>query len=282
MKRPYRSVLIVAAAVTALVLVTVPAAADHAWANYHWERASNPVTVELGDNVDSRWDSWLAEASSDWSASSVLDSPIGPGQAKGKCRPTEGRAEVCNDNYGNTGWLGIAQIWADGDHIVQAVAKLNDTYHDSSPYNEDGWRDNVMCQEVGHVYGLGHQDENFNNGNLGTCMDYTANPDGPPANRQPDQHDYEQLEAIYGHLDSGGGSGGCTGPPGQCKQSKGNGGPPPAFFMQLTEVQQWGRLVSVSRDGGQSLFVQDFGNGYRVYTHVTWTLEMAETLRHDH
>ena len=34
-----------------------------------------------------------------------------------------------------------------------------------------------------------------------------------------------------------------------------------------------------SRDGGQSTFVQDFGNGYRVYTYVTWTLEVAEQIR---
>jgi hypothetical protein len=33
-----------------------------------------------------------------------------------------------------------------------------------------------MCQEVGHTFGLDHQDENFNNTNLGTCMDYTNDP----------------------------------------------------------------------------------------------------------
>ena len=68
---------------------------------------------------------------------------------------------------------------------AKAVAKMNDTYHDAAPYNRDGWRDMVMCQEVGHTFGLGHQDENFSNGNLGTCMDYTSDPDGPPANRAP-------------------------------------------------------------------------------------------------
>jgi hypothetical protein len=37
-------------------------------------------------------------------------------------------------------------------------------------------------------------------------------------------------------------------------------------------------MIAVSRDGGQSVFVQDFGNGYHVYTHVTWTLDVAERL----
>lgn len=276
-------------AVGALALMAVPAQANHAWGNYHWERSSNPVVIELGDNVDSGWDGWLADASVDWSASAVLETPVAAGRAKGKCRPTDGRAEICNDSYGNNGWLGIAQIWVSGDHIVKAVAKMNDTYHDVSPYNQDGWRDMVMCQEIGHVFGLGHQDETFNNGNLGTCMDYTSNPDGPPANRSPNSHDYDVLEALYNHLDAtsgggggGGGGGGCKGPAWKCPGS-GFEPPAPAFDMDLPEIGQWGRVVSVSRDGGQSMFVQDFGRGFRVYTHVTWTLEVAEDLAgHQH
>jgi hypothetical protein len=48
--------------------------------------------------------------------------------------------------------------------------------------------------------------------------------------------------------------------------------------MDLAGIGQWGRLISTSRDGGQSLFVQNFGNGYRVYTHTTWTLDVAAKL----
>ena len=49
----------------------------------------------------------------------------------------------------------------------------------------------VMCQEVGHDFGLDHQDENFNNPNLGTCMDYTND---PSTNQHPNAHDYEELD----------------------------------------------------------------------------------------
>ena len=278
-------------AVGALALAATPAQAGHTWGNYHWECSSNPVTIELGDNVDSGWAGWLAEASVDWSASSVLDTPVGTGQAKGKCRPTAGRVEVCNDSFGNNGWLGLAQIWVSGDHIVKAVAKMNDTYHDTSPYNQEGWRDMVMCQEVGHAFGLAHQDETFGNGNLGTCMDYTSNPDGPPANRSPNNHDYDVLETLYSHFDGGGGGGddgggngggnGCKGPPWTCAGS-GVEAPPPAFDMELPSIGQWGQLVSVSRDGGQAVFIQDFGRGFHVYTHVTWTLDVAEGLDRRH
>lgn len=270
--------------------------ANHSWGNYHWERAANPVTIELGDNVDGVWYPWLYEASSDWSASAVLDTPIGSGQAKGNCRANDGRVEVCNDAYGNNGWLGIAQIWVSGDHIVKGTAKLNDTYHDYPPYNTDPWRDMVMCQEVGHTFGLGHQDENFNNGNLGTCMDYTNNPIGPlngiiDDNLQPNAHDYDQLAAIYSHTDGSagvdsGGGGNCW-PPNSKKcqnnflPAEAHGGPPPDFDLPLPDIDQWGALIATSPDGGQSTFVKDYGNGYRVFTHVTWTLEVAERQRTD-
>lgn len=264
----------------AVWLCSVPrAGADHPWGNYHWERGSNPVTVELGDNLGAHWKNWLEEASADWSASTVLDTPVAGGSAKGKCRPTSGRVEVCNDAYGANGWLGIAQIWIDGDHIQKGVAKLNDTYHDTYPYNQPGWRDLVMCQEVGHTFGLGHQDETFDNENLGTCMDYTSTPDGSPPNRQPDAHDYQQLEALYSHLDADADAGGedtspCRGPAWRCAGAV----PPGADF---DDPGQWGRRVAQSRDGGQSVFVQDLGRGLRVVTHVTWTLEAAEAHTHE-
>jgi len=35
----------------------------------------------------------------------------------------------------------------------------------------------------------------------------------------------------------------------------------------------WGRLVSESRDHGQSVYELDFGGGNKVFTFVTWTLE---------
>ena len=81
----------------------------------------------------------------------------------------------------------------------RAPSELNDTYFNTSTYNTTAWRNLVSCQEVGHTLGLDHQDENFNNANLGTCMDYTNN---PGTNQHPNQHDYDQLVTIYSHLDS--------------------------------------------------------------------------------
>ena len=54
-----------------------------------------------------------------------------------------------------------------------------------------------MCQEIGHTFGLDHQDES--GADLHTCMDYADNPDAD--NTHPNTHDYEQLASIYAHLD---------------------------------------------------------------------------------
>jgi hypothetical protein len=199
MRGRFRIVLVTFVALAALTSAA-PALASHSWGSYHWARTANPFTVPLGDNVTntsaSNWEGALASASSDWTRSSVLDSPVVPGSTTGrKCRATNGRIEVCNARYGFNGWLGLAQIWLSGSHIVKGIAKMNDSYFDSSSYDYDAER-HVMCQEVGHGYGLGHQDES--GADLNTCMDYADALDNP----SPNAHDYQQLESIYGHLDS--------------------------------------------------------------------------------
>jgi hypothetical protein len=270
---PHRRLLIPVLAVLALVAFATAATASHSWGPYHWARQSNPFTVKLGDNCTSTWDSYLSTASADWTASSVLNTTIVAGGTRARqCKPTDGRVEVCNARYGNNGWLGIAQIWiTGGEHITQSIVKLNDTYHDTSPYNQPAWRRNVMCQEIGHAFGLDHQDENFNNGNLGTCMDYTSDPDGPPSNEHPNAHDYDQLETIYAHLDSTTTVKSIVG--------RAQGGMPPAMGeIDFASPAQWGKLIGLSRDGGQAVFELDFDHGNKVVTFVTWNEEVARDL----
>ena len=176
------------------------ASANHSWGRYHWARTANPFTIALGNNLSSGWTSYLGSASTDWSKSSVLDTSVVAGRTNSSCQPTSGRVEVCNAAYGTTGWLGVAQIWTvRGKHISQGTVKVNDTYFNTAQYNSPAWRTMVMCQEVGHTFGLDHQDENFNNANLGTCMDYTND---PSTNQHPNQHDYDELASIYSHVDS--------------------------------------------------------------------------------
>lgn len=254
----------IAALSTGVVLSAISGAADadHAWANYHWARSSNPITLRLGDNLTSNWDSFLQTASSDWSVSNVLDTTVVAGATTvRRCRAATGRIEVCNSTYGNNGWLGIASISVSGSHITSGTVRVNDTYFNTATYNTTAWRSLVMCQEVGHIFGLDHQDENFNNQNLGTCMDYT---NSPGSNQHPNAHDYEQLSTIYSHLD---GSAAAT-------LSAAEADAPPAMEqLYLAGPAQWGRVIGRYADGRPRVYELDFGRGYKIITHVFWVPE---------
>ena len=245
-----------------VALLAGPSSADHTWGGYHWARTSNPFTLLTGNNLNTNWEGYLDEAIADWSASSVLDLTKVTGAARGKCRPTAGRIEVCNGAYGQNGWLGIAQIWiSNGNHITQATTRVNDTYFNTSTYNSPAWRRLVMCQEIAHDFGLDHQDENFNNPNLGSCMDYTSDPDGPPSNEQPNSHDYQQIQTIYAHTDGTS----TVGSAAALRQA-----PPAMNEIDMDGPGQWGKLVRSNRNGRVQLYELDFGRGHKVITHVFW------------
>ena len=155
---------------------------------------------------------------------------------------------ACNAAYGNNGWLGLAQIWISGGHIVQGISKMNDSYLGSPAYSETN-RQHVICQEIGHDWGLGHQDES--GADLNTCMDYSNALDNP----HPNSHDYAQLETIYGHLDS-----------------TSTVAPLSASFRNadLRSRAAWGRRVHSGSDGRTAIFARSFGGGRWIFTHVTW------------
>jgi hypothetical protein len=244
----------IAAALTVLAtLIPGTASASHSWGNYHWARTANPFTVELDNNVTSAWSSYLSTASADWTTSSVLNTTVLSGSfgSRTSCTPAIRHVEVCNASYGNTGWLGIASISVSGVHITSAYVKVNDTYFAQAQYNTPSYRRLVMCQEVGHTFGLAHQDENQTNPNLGTCMDYSRNPAGPPNNEHPNSHDFTQLQTIYAHLDGFSTT------------------VAPAFLTD--SPASWGSRVdgSANREGAAT-YVRDLGQGQKIITFVIW------------
>ena len=252
-----RRLLAIASALAMVAFLAPAAQANHSWGGYHWARTANPFTVKLGNNVSAAWSASLELASSDWSQSAVLDTTVVPGGTRAKpCKATAGQDQICSASYGNTGWLGVASIWLSGRHITQGTVKLNDYYFGAgSTYNTPAWRNMVTCQEIGHTFGLDHQDENFSNTNLGTCMDYTSNPAGPPDNEHPNKHDYDELATIYGHLDS------TTTVASATTGSSAQVG---------NDASSWGRQVAGSRKAGFSTYVRDLGRGNQVVTFVTW------------
>lgn len=250
-KSSYRSVFML---VLMLALVAFPASvnASHSWNNYHWARTANPFTIKVIDSMTDDWDDNLDAAISDWNASSVMNVVEEAGDSSFKtrkrCVAVAGKSHSCNATYGNNGWLGLAQVWISGSHITQATAKMNDTYFASSSYNETA-RQHVICQEIGHDWGLGHQDES--GADLNTCMDYADALDNP----DPNAHDYAQLQSIYAHLDS----------------STTIASAPPGFANADVHAQEnWGTKVRESANGRSAIFVRDFGNGNQIFTFVFW------------
>jgi hypothetical protein len=271
-KSRYRLFILVA-----LISLLVPtiASADHSWGTYHWARTSNPFTLKVHDNLTSVWEPYLSEADADWDKSSVLDLDVlwnSPLSNVRRCTSTSGRIEICNAKYGRNGWLGIAGISISGSHITKGYTKLNDTYFNTSTYNKPEWRRLVTCQEIGHDFGLDHQDEAFDNPNLGTCMDYTSNPLGPPSNEHPNKHDYDQIETIYAHLDSTTTISSVLGVFDAMNSALSR---PQTLEEIMADANQWGTPIRFDKQGRPNLFVLPLGmnkagEAEYTFTHVLW------------
>ena len=260
-------------------LVAGTVSASHAWSKYHWDISTDQSIaspLELGDNLTTTaWNNSLGGASSDWNAS-VLKNQVVAGAGNTNCGPTYGAVEICNGEDGTNGWLGLASIWVTrgrSGHIVQGVVKVNDTYFDTPQYDSKAWRNYVVCQEVGHTFGLGHQDESFSNTNLGTCMDYTSDPDGTVNNQldnqHPNQHDYDMMTEMYAHLNSTDSEDPKKGKGGGNEKKPKKAGP----NIDLNNPSEWGRAIKQDAQGKNSLFERDLGNGQLLITHVFWVAD---------
>lgn len=249
------------------------AGARHAWGKYHWARTSNPVSLRVIDSMTTDWDDNLSAAIADWDQSTVLSLTQEAGGSdtttRQNCAPVSGKVRSCNYTYGATGWSGLAQIWiTTGNHIAQGTAKMNDTYMAGLP---EVSKQHVICQEIGHDWGLGHQSES--GADLDTCMDYADAFDNP----SPNQGDYDQLLCIYDPAYKGVN---LTSGPHRCRgtghvdsfNSSANSASAPAGFdnANVHAQENWGNLVFTSENGRASIFERDFGNGYRIVTFVTW------------
>ena len=271
-------------AIAAILIVGFAAAplfAHHQWETFAWTSDGiNPVTPAVVDNTDSRWNGHVAQANADWNASDYINSSLEYGN-NSSCSMVTGTIQVCNADYGNNGWLGIATIALSSGKIVAGSTKLNDNYFNLDRYNNYTWRQLVTCQEIGHDHGLGHQDEDFSNDLTTSCMEYTSNPEG---NEGPDFHDYEELARMYGSGASSGGGGSTKGPKGGKGGGTGGGagGGKGKNRVVLPAVgntpASWGRPSAFLPNGKPYRFEKTSGN-YKFVTHVTWAPDEGD---HNH
>jgi hypothetical protein len=247
--------------------------ADHSWGNYHWARSSNPFTLTVVDSNTSDWDDNLNKAMTDWVSRFDEETNGTIGQTvfklkyeqgdesrngRKRCAMISGKIRSCNAEYGFNGWLGLASInVSGGQHITQGSSKMNDSYLQQTKYSETN-KQHVMCQEIGHDFGLGHTSEDGSDQN--TCMDY-SNDLGNPS---PNAHDYALLKSKYDHTNDGGTTVAAT------SASKG-------VSEEVTDnPNSWGELMRQSANGRSSTYVKEHSNGSRTITHVFWTKDAAD------
>lgn len=244
--------------------------ADHAWAQYFWGTApvDGKVIITIGNchtpstKVPS-WSDIFNDVVEKWNHVPANQDGTGPTSSSSsvlfkaaECDTADsgvGRIQSFNDDYGATGWLGVAQLWTykagGGKQIAKVEAKMNEYYINLPNYNTfsnpTAWQ-HVTCQEIGHGFPLGHQSET--GADLDTCMDY----DSTLGNPYPNVHDLEQIDLLYG-TDSGSSTG------------TGGGGNRPLLAADVEDLK-------FQHDFGQQLsdgsFFKSVGS-FNVITHVT-------------
>ncbi len=193
--------------------------ADHQWSSYHWEKEGDELTLKVGDNHTGVWESstfWgtnglLNYVVSNWNTTGgSLAVVVVPGITDPNAGGT-GDIESFNDDYGNNGWLGLASISVTrgkNKHIVVGQSKVNDFYIDGLPdyvrFSQIINWVHVLCQEIGHTFGLDHNRD----GATGGTPDNTCMNDQTPLLEysDPNQHDKDMLDLMYAE-DHGGGGG---------------------------------------------------------------------------
>lgn len=273
-------------AVLILAVTALPAFASHGWSSYHWSRScgtcpksltiyNTTVATTRANWPDHLYKSVYGDPNNPnsanrlgWNDSAVLTLSItGSTASRSTCSPVAGAIRVCNYTYGANGWLGLAQIWLGSGHISQGTTKVNDTYFNSSyPVTEQR---HVMCQEVGHDFGLGHTSENGSSQN--TCMDYYGNTSNSDwTSTGPNSHDFYQLEVQH-HW----GTSNAVDDPTWITDALTESARIPAFLVgvEVDEPWQWGTPIEFAADGTPLTYFlklgpDDEGHHNGVLTHV--------------
>ncbi len=264
-----------------VVLTAVPVFASHGWSSYHWPRSCSTceASIRIYSSLVTTNTNWYDHLSKStfgdaanpntanrrgWNDSAVLALSISAGATDSttryNCPAVSAAVRVCNYTYGANGWLGLAQISLQSgtSHIAWGTAKMNDTYFNGGYPNTE--KRHVMCQEVGHDYGLGHTSENGSSQN--TCMDYYQNTSSSDwTSTGPNQHDFDQLltQHHYG-----------AALPGSSYTFLRDSANAADTDLDLREPWQWGTPFEWDDEGRPSGFMFERNEEESIATFVRW------------
>lgn len=165
------------------------------------EDGGGGLMLQIVDNLSygSNWDDYFKTYVQEWdNGTDAVTLNIRTSTYDPDCRGVLRAMKVCNGNYGPTEWNGVNLIMVKDGYIISSIAKMNDYYLQGT---NEAQRKFTMCHELGHGLGLGHSDENFQNVDLGNCMDYTNTPEN---NLHPDEYNFQILEELYGSASGNG------------------------------------------------------------------------------
>jgi hypothetical protein len=167
---------------------------------YHWANRGVGLELYVLNALDDTWQNEFDTSLREWDNGSpdTLTLTTRRVDYEFECQAETGIMKVCNGDYGATEWRGLNVVLLNfqNRNIYASEAKLNEYYLKEASAAQ---RQYTMCHELGHGFGLPHWDENFDNRNMGNCMDYTSK---PRTNKQPDSSNFEFLKALYGEVGS--------------------------------------------------------------------------------